>query len=344
VAPGNQLVAALTAAIALSAVTACEPPPPRLDLTVTSDAPGADDDPGDGLCASAAAAGACTLPAAIDEANTAPNGADVTLPPGDYLWNDLTVTGNVHLIGESRYTTTLGAAHVTVAAGATFRVHGIGTKPPDLGSHPLSFRVEGTLVLERSLVDHTWLLSGQAQRPALDIAATGTALLTDSIVVADDDVAAVVNAGRLVAVRSGLAPLRVCSPDECYGTDVAVHTTATGETHLAASATHAVGTEPTVLARCSGTPPVSHGYVHLEAPCGGTPSIGDSTGPSGLTYDALGTITVQATSPLVDAIPLGDPLCDTTAFDLHGVVPRGGDGDGDGEAGCDIGGVERWHP
>ena len=110
-APGNQLVAALTAAIALSAVTACEPPPPRLDLTVTSDAPGADDDPGDGLCASAAAAGACTLPAAIDEANTAPSGADVTLPPGDYLWNDLTVTGDVHLVGESRYTTNLGAAH-----------------------------------------------------------------------------------------------------------------------------------------------------------------------------------------------------------------------------------------
>lgn len=47
-----------------------------------------------------------------------------------------------------------------------------------------------------------------------------------------------------------------------------------------------------------------------------------------------------ATSPLVDAIPLGTAGCSTSMLDMYG-NPRGGDGNGDGIPGCDIGAIER---
>jgi hypothetical protein len=51
-------------------------------------------------------------------------------------------------------------------------------------------------------------------------------------------------------------------------------------------------------------------------------------------------LVLDTASPLVDAIPLGDPACDTTLTDLFG-TERGVDGDGDGVGGCDIGAIER---
>ena len=51
----------------------------------------------------------------------------------------------------------------------------------------------------------------------------------------------------------------------------------------------------------------------------------------------------QATSPLVDVVPVGTNGCTTAAVDVYG-NPRRVDGNGDGVGGCDAGAVERQHP
>jgi hypothetical protein len=48
----------------------------------------------------------------------------------------------------------------------------------------------------------------------------------------------------------------------------------------------------------------------------------------------------KAGSSLVDAVPLGTAGCSTALVDLFG-NPRGGDGNGDGLPGCDLGAIER---
>lgn len=346
---GRRLITAvITAAAALGPLTACEPPPPRLVLVVDSDGSGRDSAPGDGTCASAAAGGACTLPAAVDEGNASPTGADIELPPlladpevdppvpnGEYSGFDLTVTGDVRLYGDS---TSVGLVHVTVAPGGQLAVSGI--RPAEYTSNPISFTVEGTLWLDRSVVEHNWLLSGASIRPVLEVTTTGSAVVTDSILASDHTKAAVVNAGVLVAVRSSIAPIQACPEVGCFGTDVAVHTAETGTTHLAGSAMHTIGPYWTHPARCTGRPITSHGHVHLEAPCGAA-TAGDTIGNAGVEYDfAAHELTLSATSPLVDAIPLDHPLCTGATVDVRGVT-RGLDGDSDGIGGCDVGARER---
>ena len=346
---GRRLIAALiSAATALSVMTACDPPPPRLAILVNSDGTGDDDSPGDGVCASAASNGACTLTAAISEANASPTGADIelpplendpVLPPFEYSGPDLTVTGDVRVIGG--YGTRLGNVHITVAAGARLSVSRI--RPTEYTSHPVSFRVEGTLVLDQAFVEHNEFLSGADPRPVLEVTATGTAVLHESILVSDHSTAAVVNSGVLVAVWSSVAPIQICPTDQpgCFGTDVAVHTAGDGRTDLSGTATHTVGPWQTSLARCTGTPPVSHGYVHLEQPCGGTPAAGDSNGAAGVSYDfSTHDLTLSTGSPLIDAVPLSEPLCADATVDVFGVT-RGLDGDADGIGACEIGARER---
>lgn len=338
----------ISAALAVTAMTACEPPPPRLVIVVNSDRSFDDSAPGDGICATGVQLGECTLTAAISEANASPTGADITLPPleddpvlppFEYSAGDLTVTGDVRVIGD--HGTRLGHTHITVAAGARLSMSRI--RPTAYTSNPVSFRVEGTLVLDQVFVEHNQLLSGSVARPVLEVTATGGAVLTDTVLVSDHATAAVVNAGVLVAVRSSIAPTQVCPPDQpgCFGTDVAVHTAGAGQTHLASTATHTVGPWETAPARCTGNPPVSHGYVHLEEPCGGTPAVGDSSGDAGATYD-FGThdLSFDATSPLIDAVPLTHPLCADATVDVFGVT-RGLDSDGDGIGACEIGALER---
>lgn len=69
----------IAALAALAAGTACKPPPPPPVLAVTSAVVAGDDAPGDGRCTAAAAAGACTLLAALQGA--LPTGA--VEPSGD---------------------------------------------------------------------------------------------------------------------------------------------------------------------------------------------------------------------------------------------------------------------
>lgn len=347
---GRRLLGALIAgAIALSTTTACEPPPPRLQLVVQYEGLGRDDNPGDGICRTSETFNGCTLPAAMDEANASPTGADIRiffeLDPEDpfrpeplFSGLDLTVTGDVRVIPDSFLN--LGYAHIDVAPTGTLYMSKIRLDPYD--GHSVSFRVEGTLHLDRSVVEQSFLLTG-VTGPALDVTASGTALLTDSIIASDNAAGAITNDGTLAAVRSSIIPLEVCPPTgpPCFGTTVAVNTLANGETHLAGSAVHIGGYEPISLAGCAGRPPISHGYVHQEVPCGGSPASGDSAGPAGASYQAgNGNLTLASDSPLVDAIPLTDPLCADATVDVHGVT-RGLDGNGDGIRGCEIGALER---
>lgn len=117
--------------------------------------------------------------------------------------------------------------------------------------------------------------------------------------------------------------------------DPALATAMSGETHVIRSAILGLGpTEMDWNGACSGTPAFeSHGYVHTSSPCTTISGPGDSTGE-------LESVLPVAGSPLLDAIPVGEPGCtDPAAVDFYG-NPRGVDGDGDGIAGCDIGAVE----
>jgi hypothetical protein len=112
----------------------------------------------------------------------------------------------------------------------------------------------------------------------------------------------------------------------------AIQTAPGATTHLAASYVGPLIDSSLTSGGCTGERPISHGYVHttsLVAPCTLVGSGTDSAGPTGS----------GASSVLVDAVPLGSPWCEPGAADPFG-NPRGNDGNGDGVAGCDIGGFE----
>lgn len=332
-------------------LAACDPPPPRLQLTVDSTLAGADDDPGDGVCSSAAAGGACTLRAAIDEGNAAPDGADLTVPAGHYKNVDTTITGDVAVNPVSPADVKITDSTFTVAAGARLALSGINTSTsiqsalPSFPDNPatdtslLELDVSGIVVVTRSVVR------------GIDIAAGGGAVVVDSIV----ETTGTVNHGGLIALRSSFLL------DAIDGPDGTVLTTGAGAgSHLTGSVlavphTHAdpfnfdfPGGEGT----CAGAAPSSGSHMHVEDPCGPMTGTGDGSGDAGTTllvtyiYNGLGYREVgsvyglQPASPLIDAIPLGDPACPDGAVDVYG-QPRGVDGDGDGTGGCDIGAVER---
>ena len=336
-------------------VAGCEPPPPRLQLTVDSPAAGVDDEPGDGVCSSAAAAGACTLRAAIDEGNAAPDGADLTVPAGHYRHADATITGDLAVNPGSPANVAITDTTITVAAGARMAVSGINTstsiqaEPPSLPDHPatsvalLRLEVAGSAGVVGSVVG------------GLDLAAGGGAVVVDSIV----ESVGMTNDGRLLAMRSSLLGSSANGPAATVLT-----TGAAGVSHLASSvvavphATVLISPStsgfsfPGGQGTCAGSAPTSASYLFVEVPCGPMEGTGDGRGDAGATttvtlvytgagYRQVGDVhDLQPTSPLVDAIPVGAEGCGADAVDVYG-HPRGVDGNGDGVGGCDIGAVER---
>jgi hypothetical protein len=340
---------AVVAALVTAGVAACEPLPPRLQLTVDSALAGADDDPGDGVCSAAAAGGACTLRAAFDEGNAAPDGADLTVGAGTYRDVDTTITGDVAVHPGSPGAVAITDTTLVVAPGARLAVTGINTStsiqavPPSLPDNPstavdlLRLDVSGTVVVAGSILG------------GLDIATGGGALLVDSIVEFST-----VNHGALAALRSSLLA------SSANGASATALTTGPGGTSLLTSSVVAVpwttldlflfefpGGEGT----CAGSPPASGSFAFVEVPCGALDGEGDGSGDGGTTllvgieftgvgYRQDGSVHgLRSTSPLVDAIPVGHASCPAGAVDVYG-HPRGIDGDGDGIGGCDIGAVE----
>jgi hypothetical protein len=336
-------------------VAGCEPPPPRLQLTVDSPLAGVDDEPGDGVCSSAAAGGTCTLQAAIDEGNAAPDGADLTVPAGHYRNADATITGDVAVNPGRPANVAITDTTITVAAGARMAVSGINTstsiqaEPPSLPDNP------GTAVALLGLEVAGSAEVGGSVLSRLDVAAGGGAVVVDSIV----ESVGMTNHGRLLALRSSLFG------PSAYGPAATVLTTgAAGVSHLASSVVavpHATVlispstsgfSYPGGQGTCAGPAPISGSYQFVEVPCGPMEGTGDGSGDAGATTTATFVYTgvgyrqvgdvhdLAPTSPLVDAIPVGDGACDAGAVDVYG-RPRGVDGNGDGVGGCDIGAVER---
>jgi hypothetical protein len=330
-------VAAL--AVLAVALTACEPPPPRLVLTVTGAGAEPDTNPGDGICEAVDRLGfrGCTLRAAIDEANATTGGVDILLPGGAVGGVTATITGDVVLKPASTGRSFLKGVHLTVAAGARVRAERLETDTFISSNFQVNLDVYGTLVLDRSLViSADPFLTDPSPDPALRIRSGGVALVTDSVLISDAPDGTVANAGTLLAARSTVSGTQGCS-----GCQARAVVTATGAvSHLQSSGLHTT-LGASGYSACAGVPPVSQGWLHLEQPCGTVPATGDSTGAAGWTIDPGNhLVAIDPASPLVDAVPLGAAGCEVTAVDVFG-APRGVDGDGDGVGGCDIGAVER---
>jgi hypothetical protein len=323
--------------VLLVGLTACEPVPPRVQFTVDTTAFGLDADWGDGTCATLA--GQCTINAAFQEASEAELGVDIIVPAGNYIATTV-VAGDVRVNwGDPRAVEWRGA--VTVTDGSRLALDGISTGHPTLldTGWGLDVYAVGEAQVHRSMIRRLTVEPG------------GVAVLDRSVVVnATEGEAAVTHEGTLVAVRSSILAYPALGPvlDTAGGTTYLRGTSVADLTVLVNGAPWASGDAGT----CSGGLTTSFGYVHAENACA-PPVAGDSTGDAGMTSSVTAVISsslltsfellLDETSPLIDAIPLGDPLCDPTAFDLFG-TPRGVDGDGDGVAGCDVGAIERPAP
>jgi hypothetical protein len=351
-------------ALVAGLLSACEPPPPRVQWVVDTTAEGADDDPGDGECRSSAALGGCTLRAAIEEGNTSATGADVVVPnEGQFFFGSAVVTGDIALdlpaAASIEGTITVAAggllqieasdnwrglsSYIEVQPGGTLTIRGANTAVNSDDTSGLRVKNLGTSVISGTWVRELYVGSGATTVVGTSVVgglsaafgapaySHGTLIVAGSSILGDMDATSSVPA--LQTNAGGLTTLQ--------GTVVAgPETYVFGEPFLPG---HASG--------CSGEPPESWGYVHLEIPCGGAPGVGDGSGPAGTYVEPLigGTAHdpilygyrhgLASDSPLIDAIPPGAPGCEAGTVDFYG-NPRGVDGDGDGVGGCDIGAVE----
>lgn len=296
----RRVTAALIALVIVAGLIACEPPPPRAQLVVDSTGAGADSDPGDGVCASGVVDGACTLPAAFDEAN-ALGEADIILAAETYSAGTVTVTGDVALLGTGDGQTAMDGS-LTVTPEAALRIDGIGTDT--FGDVPLSrvsIRVDGSLHLTRSAL--------APYGTAIDVGATGGAVIRDSFVGSAFGTGISTAGDVIVDSSSAIGAVRFGNPGLVVWWQ--------GAAAVRGSTLSAAG-----LA-CDGTPPISLGYNRASDGTCGLSGVGDAD---------------SAVSG-VDAIPLGTGACLPGATDLYG-NPRGVDGDSDGVGGCDVGPIE----
>lgn len=294
--------------------TTTTPPPTRVKLVVNSAGGDHDVAPGDGMCATDATSRTCTVQAAFDEANTHPR-ATIRVPEGidrDGLTSPLTttITGDIVLLPVDPSTADgpgIGPSTISIAEGASLRSKGVGFGFGD-------FDVDGDLRLSRTAI------VGQ-----ISVSSTGTALLRNAYL--DYPIGpAVDNQGRALVLFSTIG----AASDE-----PAIATGASAVTTLGASYLFA---EDGTGVLCTGGPPRSRGFNAFA---------GDSCGPAQPTDVALEPGRSYGTwpgPPLLDAIPNGSVGCgDRITTSLNG-VPRPSDGEGDGDAACDIGAFETPAP
>src|SRR5271169_408300 len=112
--------------VGLVVLLAIAPTAQAATFTVTSLADAADASPGDGICA--APSGACTLRAAIQEANALAGPDMITVPAGGFrlTLGDLSVTDDLIITGASSSATVIGAARgarvLTIASSANVTI------------------------------------------------------------------------------------------------------------------------------------------------------------------------------------------------------------------------------
>ena len=314
--PRRILGTALIAITLGTALTSCEPPPPRPVFHAVGTASGPDAIPGDGVCATSA--GTCSLEAAVQEANAVPRARIVSA--GGNPDSPLVVTGDVELGPPDDWDswTYLSGTEVHVAEGGVLRLRDVG-----IGA----LRVDGTVIAERLALgfDDSW----RPEPTALDIGPTGT-VIGVKVDVMGWVQRAIHNEGHLSLRYATIwaASLEHGSPH------AAIATGASGSTTL--GAVHVLGSGgPETVDACGGTPPVSEGgNVSYDSTC-------DLAGPGDRQDLAVVDWDPEPDSPLVDAVPLGTLGCQLEPSDAFGVI-QAIDGDEDGVVACDIGyGYER---
>lgn len=317
----------LAALAGLLGISACQPPPPRLQLSADAAAAGPDHAPGDGVCEVNAGVGDCSLQAAVDEAN-AHGPTDIAVGAGTYDGLDLTVTGDARIEASASGSAVLGGT-VDIATGANLAVVGI-RQPTDQGeglSDPLFVTVSGTLHLTRSFV--VGVDPGDYSGTAVTIATGGVVVMNESAVLGGD--VAVDNGGTLLARQSSLASLNTYR----------LYTAPGARSYLQGTLlTRGVNTSrPT--SSCLGDLPISLGYnaAQEQVPPGcGLNQPTDQTFFTSILWGNSGPETSAGWSG-IDAIPVGEIGCEVTGTDIDG-HPRAVDGNGDSILGCDIGARE----
>lgn len=326
------IVVAATAMI----LVACEPLPERILFTVDSTGGGTDANPGDGICATAS--GTCTVAAALQEAAVASAGVDLVVPAGTYSVT-YPVVGDVR-INWRQPAPVQFVGSLSVVAGSRLAIDGINTAlPTPFPPWGLTVHAVGEAQIHGSLL---------AQ---LEVSTGGVAVLDRSMVVnAEPGTVAVVNRGTMLAVYSSIygypdpGGLVLDNAEGLALLRASVIATVTVRLNGAPWATGGTGT-------CQGGTISDYGNVHVEVPCeplGPSVAAGDAKVTADLTAilpSAAVSFDIQAApdSPLVDAIAVDGIGCSTEAVDMLGQA-RGGDGNGDGIGGCDIGALERVDP
>ncbi len=342
---GPALVAAALGTLAALGATACEPPPPPPPvLMVNSPHQEADAAPGDGICEIAEGTDECTLEAALDEA-AALGDAVVSVDietSGEIVFNsddaeaakkagrkvilvrvetspedihgmhaaEGILTATSFLFEQTRGPWPAVVADLTVAPGGSLVIDGIAMAE----SEASSLTIAGELVAHRTVL-------GAYGRPAVHITPTGSAFVASSFAISLGATPTFRNEGRL-ALQHITAWTDAGGP--------VLETAATGTTSLAA--TDLVDLSRPAGTLCTGSAPVSLGYNSATDPSCALTGLGDRQ-DAPVSYDWPGP-------DRVDAIPLGTLGCGAIlGTDLVG-AERPVDGDGDGDAACDIGAFE----
>ncbi len=180
---GLTLAAGITA---LAGLSACEPPPPVLSLTVVTSADGADAQPGDGVCEATAGGGDCTLRAALTEANATGGPDVVTLAPGVHptlslagsgedanATGDLDVTGDVTLRGGGATLDAAGLDRALDVLAGRLTVEDLtvtGGDAPEIGrtGWGSGARVTGSLATRRVRFEGNVTANGQGAAISMD--------------------------------------------------------------------------------------------------------------------------------------------------------------------------------
>jgi hypothetical protein len=286
-------------------LAACDPPPPPPVFTVDSDGTTADVAPGDGNCDDGT--GACTLPAAIQEAN-ALGLAEIVVPSGVSPTDlDVRITGSLTIRGESTEDlagAVLPNALLRVEPGAVLSLVGIDLEYGGL-------RVQGGLLADRIAFGH------------LTVEAAGMAVVRNAFALTTFQFPLIDNKGVLHIQSSTVLAL--------HPTATAIVTATGGDTRLRSTLVVADSS-----AACTGTTPTSDGYnASDDATCGLT-ATGDLPSLSFPSHDFF----PERGTPLHEAVPLGEAGCGTEV--LLDIVenPRPSDDDYDGVAECEIGAWE----
>ena len=314
---------ALAAVVLLSA---CDPPPPVLELQVVTTADGRDADPGDGVCEMTVGAGDCSLRAAVDEANASTSEVQVRVAAGDYELtlpgdDDDNAGGDLDLSSPGGKVVLLAPDGATVDAtgsdsgfdvrSGTVQVWGFsitGASGPGVAARP------GTQI-------HLVLDTVHDNGSGVDIAAGATVVTHDSTI-ARNDGPGIANAGELDATFTTITG------------NAAGGITGTGAPTLIGSIVGSQdgGADCTTPSAASSSSADSDGTCGLVG-AGDQPAVDPGLGSLASTTGGALVAPPQVGSPLVDAIAPGTAPCTIDAVDQGGRPRPVG-------TGCDIGAVE----